>query len=177
MKTIESPNHLPGENAKPAPSFLAWLASALTIALIVVVQFLPRGDHPILRSGGVLVLLTAGIFIFAPFYLLAKHGGAIAGETYMQANQVVDQGLYAITRHPQYLGYVFLAVGFALISQHWGAFLLAIVSTVCFYLQTKLEERYCVAKFGEPYSEYLERVPRFNIILGLCKIWKGKNNG
>ena len=43
----------------------------------------------------------------------------IAGDekTYMQSGMVVDQGLYAITRHPQYLGYIFLACVFALLSR------------------------------------------------------------
>ena len=116
------------------PKLFAWVASGVTISLIILTQFLPRGDGPYLRGTGVLVLLLAGVFIFWPFYLLAKYGGK-KGQTYMQASVVVDRGLYAITRHPQYLGYVFLACGFALLSLHWVAILLAVVGATCFYLQ------------------------------------------
>lgn len=103
------------------PKLYAWLASLVTISLILTAQFLARGDDPYLRGTGVFVLLLAGIFIFAPFCLLTKHGGIKDGQTYTQARIVVDRCLYAITRHPQYLGYIFLACGFALLSQHWVA--------------------------------------------------------
>jgi protein-S-isoprenylcysteine O-methyltransferase Ste14 len=92
----------------------------------------------------------------------------------MQAGKVVDQSLYAITRHPQYLGYILLGSGFALISQHWVAVLLAFIGATFFYLQAIWEERYCLAQYGEPYAQYLQRVPRFNIIFGILRILQGR---
>ena len=155
------------------PKLFAWSASAVVISLIIVTQFLPQGDDPYLRGTGVFVLLLAGVFIFAPFYLLARHGRIKDGQTYMQARIVVDQGLYAITRHPQYLGYIFLACGFALLSQHWVTVLLAAVGSTCFYLQAVREEKYCRAQLGEPYEQYRRRVPRFNVVLGIMRLLRG----
>ena len=151
------------------PKLFAWLASVVTISLIIATQFLARGDDPYLRGTGVLVLLLAAVFIFGPFYLLAKYGETKDGQTYMQARIVVDQGLYAVTRHPQYLGYIFLACGFTLLSQHWVAVLLAVIGTTFFYLQAVREEEYCLAQL-ESYAQYLWRVPRFNIILGAVRL-------
>ncbi len=117
------------------------------------------------------MLLLGGVFIFTPFYLFTKHGGK-DGQTYMQARIVVDRGLHAITRHPQYLGYMFLACGFALLSQHWVAVLLAVVGVTFFYLQAVREEGYCLAQL-ESYAQYLGRVPRFNIVLGVIRLLRG----
>ncbi len=89
------------------PRLFIWFASLVTISLILVSQFLAQGDDPYLRGTGVFVLLLAGVFIFAPFYLLTRHGRTKDDQTYMQARIVVDRGLYAIIRHPQYLGYIF----------------------------------------------------------------------
>jgi protein-S-isoprenylcysteine O-methyltransferase Ste14 len=139
---------------------------------IIVTQYLPRGNGPVLRGAGVCLLLLAGVFIFWPFYLLAKHGGQ-DGDAHMQASYIVDRGLYAVTRHPQYLGYIFLACGFALLSQHWVALLLATVGSTFFWLQAVREERYCLARFGKPYERYRRRVPRFNAILGLVRSLRG----
>ena len=155
------------------PKFFVWLASGVTISLIIVTQFLARGDNPYLRGVGVFMLLLAGVFIFTPFYLLTKHGGAKEGQPYMQTKIVVDQDLYAITRHPQYLGYMFLAGGFAWLSQHWVVILLAVVGAIFFHLQAVREERYCLAQLGEPYAQYLRRVPRFNIVLGIMRLLRG----
>jgi protein-S-isoprenylcysteine O-methyltransferase Ste14 len=157
------------------PKLYAWIASLVVILVILAAQFLPRGDNPYLRGAGVFVLLLAGVFIFAPFYLLTKHGGIKDGQTYMQARIVVDRGLYAITRHPQYLGYIFLACGFALLSQHWVAVLLAVVGATFFYLQAVREERCCLAQLGEPYQQYLGRVPQFNLVLGIIHLLQRSN--
>jgi protein-S-isoprenylcysteine O-methyltransferase Ste14 len=173
MHTIKKNHPSPTIRVKPTPKQFAWLASTMTVALIIATQYLPRGGNLYLRGTGVLVLLLGGVFIFTPFYLLSKHGGRMEDRTYMQTGKIVDQGLYAITRHPQYLGYVFLACGFALLSQHWGAFLLAIIATSLFYIQAVREERYCLTRFGEPYAQYLRRVPRFNILLGFLRILQG----
>jgi len=156
------------------PKLFIWIASVVTISLIIATQFLPRGSNPYLRGTGVFILLLAGIFIFTPFYLLTRHGGTKGEQTYMQAGKVVDQSLYAITRHPQYLGYVFLACGFALLSQHWVAVLLAVIGATFFYFQAVQEERYCLTQFGESYAQYLRRVPRFNILLGILRILQGR---
>jgi len=169
----ERQGHIAGERCPPQPPKLfAWLASAVTISLIIVTQFLPRGSGPALRGAGVCLLLLAGAFVFWPFYLLAKHGGQ-DGQAYMQASCVVRQGLYAVTRHPQNPGYTFLAWGFALLSQHWVAFLLAMAGSALFHLQAVREERYCLARFGEPYEQYRRRVPRYNIVLGIVRLLRG----
>lgn len=155
---------------KNPPKLFAWFASGATIFVIILAQFLPQNGNPYLRGTGVLILLLAGIFIFAPFYLLTKYGGRKDRKTYMQSGIVVDQGLYAITRHPQYLGYIFLACGFTLLSGHWATALLAFTGISFFHIQVTREEAYCLAQFGEPYAEYLQRVPRYNIILGIWRV-------
>lgn len=174
MQTNKKNHPSPKSHVKPIPKFYAWLASALTIALIIASQYLPRGGNQYLRGAGVFMLLLSGIFIFTPFYLLIKHGRTKKGQAYMQTGRVVDSGLYAITRHPQYLGYMLLACGFALLSQHWGAFLLAVSVVSLFYIQAVQEERYCLSRFWEMYAQYLERVPRFNILLGMFRLLQGK---
>ena len=158
-----------GEERKP-PSLFAWLASLVTILLLIASQFLERGDNAYLRGMGMAMLVLAGVFIFAPFFLLQKHGQSQDSRTYMQTEAIVDLGLYAIIRHAQYLGYMLLVGGFALLSQHWLAVLLAVLGITFFYLQALREERYCLARFGEPYAGYAGQVPRFNIVLGIVRL-------
>jgi len=153
--------------------FLAWLASLATVSVVLVNLFLPQGDHSYLRGLGVAVLVLASVFIFVPFFILRKHGRIKDGETYMQTSAVVDQGPYAITRHPQYLGYMFFGCGFALLSQQWIAILFAAVAVSLFYLHAVEEEKTCLAHLGDPYEQYRQRVPRFNIALGVIRLLRG----
>jgi protein-S-isoprenylcysteine O-methyltransferase Ste14 len=174
MKTIRKNHPLPKDHEKLAPRLFACLGSVTVVFLIIAVQFLPRGDRQILRIIGIVMLLTAAIFIFAPFYLLPKYGKTQVGKMYMQTGEVVQQSLYAVLCHPQYFGYMLLASGFTLLSQHWITVLLAILSVFFFYVQAVQEERYCLTQFGERYANYLQRVPRFNLIQGIWRNLRGK---
>ena len=167
IKTVDINHH------QQPPKLFAWIASVDMISLIIITQYLERGENPYLRGTGVVLLLLAGIFIFTPFYLLSKYGSVKEGQSYIRSSIAVDRGLYAITRHPQYLGYIFLGCGFALLSQHWVAVLLVVIGITFFILQAIHEEKYCLAQFGESYDYYLQRVPRFNIILGLIRLLLG----
>jgi protein-S-isoprenylcysteine O-methyltransferase Ste14 len=158
------------------PGHYAWTASLATVALILVVLSVERGHRPYLRWAGISSLVLAPFFVFPPFILLARHGRTRKGQSYLQTRIVVDRGLYTITRHPQYLGYMLLAGGFALLSQHAAVLLLAAIASVCFYLQAVQEERFCLAQFGEPYRRYLQRVPRFNLALGIIR-WLRRRDG
>jgi protein-S-isoprenylcysteine O-methyltransferase Ste14 len=162
----------PGEGRSPLdpPKTYAWIASLATLAVIVTAQFVPRGDSAVLRLVGVGALALAAAFIFPPFLLLARHGGRDEGESYLQTRGLVDRGLYAVVRHPQYLGYILLAAGFALLSQHTATLLLGAVAVTSFVLQALAEERTCLAHLGEPYRRYLHRVPRFNVLLGIIRL-------
>jgi protein-S-isoprenylcysteine O-methyltransferase Ste14 len=163
----------PADGSPPRPPALfAWLASAVTVSVIVVTQFLPRGGSPVLRGIGVFLLALAPVFMFWPLYLLAKNDGR-EGQAYLEASCVTDNGLYAVARHPQYLGYSALAWGFGLLSPHWIALLLAATASVLFYLQAVREERYCIDRFGASYERYRQRVPRYNIVLGIVRLLRG----
>jgi protein-S-isoprenylcysteine O-methyltransferase Ste14 len=54
--------------------------------------------------------------------------------------------------------------------QHWSAVLLALVGVASFYVQAIHEERICLAQFGESYGQYMRRVPRFNVLLGIVRL-------
>jgi len=152
-----------------SPQLLDWAAVLFFAAVIIADRFLPRGDLLWLRLVGVLVLLLSSVFMFLPFIALMRHGRAEPGQNYMHTTVVVDRGIYSVVRHPQYLGYSLLTVGFMLLSQHWLIVIFGLAATICFYLQAVVEERYCRASFGSAYDSYLRRVPRFNFLLGLLR--------
>jgi protein-S-isoprenylcysteine O-methyltransferase Ste14 len=82
---------------------------------------------------------------------------------------VIDSGVYAVVRHPMYLGGIFFYVYMILWAQHWIVAILAIVGMVCVYFTMKIEEERCIEKFGDVYRQYMRSVPRANLLAGL--IW------
>jgi protein-S-isoprenylcysteine O-methyltransferase Ste14 len=148
---------------------IGWAAMASTMALIVAHLVLGRGPHAPLRAVGAGFLLLSGLLFIPPFFVLARYGKPPADRSYMDTSLVVSHGPYGIVRHPQYLGYVCLSIGFTLQSQAWPAAVLGALSVALFYALAVAEERQLVARFGDGYIEYCRRVPRFNLLAGLLR--------
>jgi protein-S-isoprenylcysteine O-methyltransferase Ste14 len=152
------------------PPAAGLVATGFTIALLVAVQFVQATGPSWLKAISVALLLLAAIFIFLPFVQLPRYGKADQGNPYFQTTRVVDRGLYGIVRHPQYLGYSLLAVGFAGLRPHPLVIGLAAGALAFFYAQSVIEERFCCEKFGPEYRDYMRRVPRLNFLRGLFRM-------
>ena len=159
-------------NQQRPPRAADWVAFLFSVVVLAAVAFLERGENRYLRAISVPILAAAGLFMFVPFYLLKRYGQVDEGKSYMDTTVVVDRGLYSVVRHPQYLGYTFLVVGFILLSQNWLIAVPGVLAIVCFYLQSVAEERFCREKFGKPYQQYLRHVPRFNFVGGIIRLFR-----
>ena len=154
-----------------------WIAAVSAAAVLVSQFLLERGGNPYVRAAGIACLLLSPIFIFPPFLLLVRYGRPPHGKPYYCTTVVVDRGVYSIVRHPQYVGYVLLTLGFAALSQQTLTVILAVCSAGAFYVQSLREEAFYRKQPGDDYSEYMRRVPRFNFIAGLfrhlfARIWR-----
>jgi protein-S-isoprenylcysteine O-methyltransferase Ste14 len=73
----------------------------------------------------------------------------------------VNHGPYQYVRNPMYSG--LLLLGFSL-GLAFGTWLLPLAATVMFVIlarRTRIEEEYLLARFGDPYRNYMTRVGRF----------------
>jgi len=130
-----------------------------------------------MRDLSLTLLGLAVIFGGLPFLQLRRYGAAPSGASYMATTAVARRGLYAIVRHPQYLGYDFLVWGFAASRPHWGTILPAIVFTAAFAVQTRVEEQYLRGRFGDEYRAYMQTVPRFGLLTGLVRYVRRRHDG
>ena len=94
------------------------------------------------------------------------------GDQYYMTTTLIDQGIFSVIRHPQYLAYILLAAGFVLISQHIAVICAGVIAMACFYLQTLREEKFLRDGFPDDYELYSRRVDRFNLISGLIRHFK-----
>ena len=78
------------------------------------------------------------------------------------ANSLVDGGMFAHSRNPLYVGNLFIILGLAIVHNGWAMYLVALPVFLFFYTAIVLaEEEYLHARFGEAYTEYRRRVPRW----------------
>lgn len=75
--------------------------------------------------------------------------------------QLARDGIYASLRHPQYLGFILIMLGFLV---QWPTLLtLAMfpILVIMYVRLAKAEEREAIAEFGDAYREYMKEVPGF----------------
>ncbi len=150
------------------------LAVIFTLAAVgqIVLAFIfynENANTDIINLGWVILWISA-IFGWLPIFTFKKHGSVPKGKSYIETSVLVDRGVYAILRHPQYLAGILIGLSLPLISQHWLVAVLGLVIIVVTYFNTFDEEALDIAKFGEEYRQYMQRVPRFNFLLGIYRL-------
>jgi protein-S-isoprenylcysteine O-methyltransferase Ste14 len=111
------------------------------------------------------------VLVLAPIVMFPRRGGVAKGKSFVETTRLVDTGIYAVVRHPQYTGgiiSIFLAN--LLLYPHWLFAVLGVVGAVVTYLGCMEEDKYLVEKFGDDYKDYMQRVPRTNFLLGIIRL-------
>ncbi len=121
-------------------------------------------------------LACLGIIIFSPLkigqnvfmvgsvvFLVGFTGMMIALSNFRStpSDQPVTQGLYRISRNPQWISLAAMFLGSCIAIGSWLAILLLLIAVVFYHFRILGEERACLNRFGEPYQSYLKRVPRY----------------
>lgn len=118
---------------------------------------------------GVAVFILSGIFGMAPVIMFPKKGGVSKGKSFVYTTKVVDSGIYAIMRHPQYSSFILWAIAAMLLFQNIVVIVLGLPIFILIYYDMMKEEKRNINKFGESYKQYMKRVPRVNFLLGLYR--------
>lgn len=157
---------------------LGWIALyaiwglALTAALCLLF-LLPVGQIAWLVWVGWGGFALSAVLGWIPIFVLRRRGAVAKGRSYVHTSQLVTSGLYGVVRHPQFLAGDFLAVAVMCITQHWGTLLAGGVAIVSNRLSMIKADRELIEKFGEAYREYIDHVPRSNLVVGLVRRVRG----
>lgn len=154
----------------------SWIGTGLILAQIVLLFVLGAGGIAWLRYVGFALWTLAAVFGWVPILQFKKSGGVARGESYVKTTRLVDTGLYAIVRHPQFVAWPLMAVAVALISQHPVVAAVGAVASAVFCLDFPEVDRMDAAKFGDEYRAYMERVPGWNFVAGLWR-WVRRRRG
>jgi len=157
---------------------ICWMA-VLTILCIACFPINPLVLTGLLKSSyylpsfilGWIVWAVGMILVMAPIVMFPWRGGVPKGKSFVHTSRLVDTGIYAVVRHPQYLGGILsIFVATLLFYPHWLFAILGIPGAVILYWSTKEEEKRLIERFGSDYQVYMQRVPRMNLILGIIRL-------
>ena len=125
-------------------------AFIILTCIIISDQFLPPFQEYNLISS---IVFVAGILIFSV-------GWKDLGELrfVIEPGQLRTSGIYAIIRHPIYLGLKLMFFGIALLSRSIiGLILIILILIPLHVVRTRKEEAALIRKYGDQYREYRER--------------------
>ena len=122
-------------------------------------------------------LRILGFALYAPAAILVigsiiqLHHKGQAGEegalTEYGTTIVVDSGVYRLVQHPMWLGMIIWSVALMAVSQSVIGIVMNVTAANLFRMAAIKEREFNIKRFGEPYREYIERVPMWNIFAGL----------
>ena len=150
---------------------LVWITSVLMfLPIILVFIFYDYYHLELIVSVGWIFLVFSIVIIFLSGHEFQKKG-ASKGRTVVYTTVFVDTGIYSVIRHPQYLGFIMVVLALVLMSQHWLSVISGITGSMLFYIdQVREEEQSNIKKFGDDYKQYMKKVPRMNLFLGIIRL-------
>lgn len=151
---------------------LMWIYSVLMVLpIILVFVFYNYYGLNLLVYVGWILLAFSVVIIFLAGHEFRKRGGVPRGKGIVYTTVLVDSGIYAVIRHPQYLGFIIVVLALVLMSQHWLSVISGVTGSILFYIDvTRGEEQTNIEKFGDYYKRYMEKVPRMNIVVGIIRL-------
>jgi len=132
---------------------------------------------PLVIAGGV-VWAFGMVLVMAPIVMFPRKGGVGKGKPYTNTTKIVDTGVYAAVRHPQYTGGIYaLFITTFLWYPHWLFGMLGAAGIFVIYMSCKMEDKLLIEKFGDDYMRYMQKVPGINVFAGLIRLAGNKRKG
>ena len=151
------------------------VAGALLLVQFALMWILDRPAAPrVLDYVAVATWLVGIVLIALPIPTLRRRGQAQRGESFVSTEVLVDSGIYALVRHPLYLGWLLMYLVVWLFNPHWIVGGIGILGAACVCGFTRQEETLLIEKFGESYRRYMQRVPGLNLPAGIIRLLKGR---
>lgn len=133
------------------------IGTVLLLAAHLVSLRTPAWYDAAVRPMGLAIQLAALVLVVWAYVRLGRYWDVAISA--LADHRVVEDGPFAIVRHPVYLGLVAFVLGGALATADPLTALAAFVMTVVVAFRARAEERFLEERLGDDYRAYARRVP------------------
>jgi len=153
------------ERTKEYAAYIFHIMTFIAYFILLFVLEIPQKLHFLQYFGMVFFAVGIAFIILSLRSLLSNKPGGL-----------IKKGVFAFVRHPMYLGGMFLFLAMACFLPHWIMILLVSINLLLIYRSMLDGDRSNVDKFGDEYVQYMDQVPRINLIAGIYKLWQRKRD-
>lgn len=129
-----------------------WVFQLTSVLILALMLLLPVKMQPRLLFFSGAALYAAGLALLA---------AAVAAFARPSGGGLNENGIYRRSRNPMYVAYFVLFYGCALLTQSALLFAAAVLFQLSAHVIIRAEERWCLARFGTAYAQYMQRVRRY----------------
>ena len=142
---------------------------------LILTGIIEAEQYPALLIIAWMVWALGMVLVMAPIVMFPRRGGVPKGKSFVYTTRLVDTGIYAVVRHPQYTGgiYAIFLTNF-LVYPHSLFGVLGVIGMAVIYMSCRYEDQRLIEKFGDDYKAYMKKVPRMNIFLGILRLLRRK---
>ena len=144
------------------------------ILLVFVFGIVNEDGFKLIFYTGWVIWALSVILGWLPIFIFKRKGGVGKGKSYVHTSVLVDSGLYAIVRHPQYTAGILFSLALILVSQTWLIATIGLVCIILMYMDILNTDKHEIKKFGDEYKRYMKKVPGTNLFLGVIRIMRQK---
>lgn len=132
------------------------LLMVLSLMANLSVGFFDPFEMPVPKEIGLALLVLGSLFfVYVLFYLRS----GFFGETEPRLDFLVTEGPYRVCRHPQYLSFIIMILGFDLMFRSiLGVVFTLVLSIPSVVYRARIEDRLLRKKFGREWEEYAKKV-------------------
>jgi len=129
------------------------------------------------NSANLATLLYAGWFIFACGLAILMISSRTRRRGHRVGETLIQSGIYAYVRHPEFLGHMLTITSLMLMAQHPISAAIGLVLLLLLCVEIVEEDERNIEKFGDAYKDYMRRVPRINLLAGIIKSARERRSG
>jgi protein-S-isoprenylcysteine O-methyltransferase Ste14 len=134
-----------------------WLPLPFVAALLLIPPESDAPGAPLWITGALVVAVGEAIRLWA-----VHHIGAISRTRSDRLGPLISSGPFALIRNPLYVGNILLWAGFAIVAQLvWLAPVAILLLALEYHAIVRWEEGLLAQRIGQPYEQYVARVPRW----------------
>jgi protein-S-isoprenylcysteine O-methyltransferase Ste14 len=154
------------KNAVHVAGHIAYIALYGLLIISSILFYNWTSSETLLYAGWIVLAFGACILLLAS---QSRRKGHTTKEDDTGKETLVESGMCSLIRHPEFLGNILIIFGFIFIAQHWSIIVIATTLIILLYAAMVEEEKRNIEKFGDAYKNYMQKVPRINLVAGIIR--------